>query len=171
MWSGSIRQGDARSARLQTEPRLARAVATCATHWRTPTELRTLARRGHGAGFTLVEVLVVTAIVAILAAIAYPSYQAQLRKGHRAAAQSYLMDLAQRQQQYMLDARSYAGTAVALGYSATPTEVSPWYTVDIAPSDSPPTFTITARAIGSQAADAAVLSIDNVGNKLPSDKW
>src|SRR6266536_3766572 len=83
-------------------------------------------------GFTLIEVMIVVAIVAILAAIAYPSYIAQVRKGHRAAAQSYLMDLAQREQQYMLDARSYTGNPAALGYLATPGEVSPWYNVTIA---------------------------------------
>ena len=71
-------------------------------------------------GFTLVELLIVVAIVAILALIALPSYQAQIRKGHRAAAQSYMMDLAQRQAQYLLDARAYASTEAALGYTATP---------------------------------------------------
>ncbi len=122
-------------------------------------------------GFTLIEVMIVVAIVAILAAIAYPSYIAQVRKGHRAAAQSYLMDLAQREEQYMLDARTYVDSKAALGYSTDPSEVSPWYTVTITPGATPPTFTITATAVGSQAADAALLSINNLGTKVPSDKW
>ena len=128
-------------------------------------------RRRCRSGFTLIELMIVVAVVAILAAIAYPSYLAQVRKGHRAAAQSYLMDLAQREQQYMLDARSYTGNPADLGYRATPGEVSPWYNVTIAPGATPPTFLITATATGQQALDAAVLSVDNLGTKLPPDKW
>lgn len=47
-------------------------------------------------------------VVVILATIAYPSYQDNLRKGRRAAAQSFLIETASLQQQYLLDARSYA---------------------------------------------------------------
>ena len=136
--------------------------------------IHVLARRRRPArlvGFTLVELLIVVAIVAILALIALPSYQAQIRKGHRAAAQSYMMDLAQRQAQYLLDARAYASTEAALGYTATPADVAPYYTLGIAaPVVAPPTFTITATAIGSQIADGD-LTIDNQGNKTPATKW
>jgi len=123
-------------------------------------------------GFTLLELLIVIAVVAILAAIALPSYQSQIRKGHRAAAQSYLMDLAQRQGQYLLATRSYASTEAALGYATTPADVGPYYTIDpfTVPAVSPPAFTITARAIGAQLADGD-LTIDNQGTKTPADKW
>jgi type IV pilus assembly protein PilE len=122
------------------------------------------------AGFTLIELLIAIAIVAILAAIALPSYQAQIRKGHRAAAQSYMMDLAQREGQYLLDARAYASTEAALG-AATPATVASYYTIGIAaPAVSPPAFAITATAIGAQVVDGD-LSIDNKGTKTPPDKW
>ncbi|HEV8363850.1 MAG TPA: type IV pilin protein [Gemmatimonadaceae bacterium] len=122
-------------------------------------------------GFTLIELLTVIAIVAILAAIALPSYQAQIRKGNRAAAQSYLMDLAQREAQHLLDARAYASAEAALGYTATPADVASHYTIGIAaPVVAPPAFTITATAIGAQVADGN-LTIDNQGTKTPSGKW
>jgi len=121
-------------------------------------------------GFTLIEIIIVVAIIAILAAIAIPSYQQHLRKGRRANAEAFLSDVASRQQQYLLDARSYAlgATAIAdLGMSV-PTDVSNFYTVTVTPAAAtvPPTFTATATppAGGVQAPDGT-LSIDNNGTK------
>jgi type IV pilus assembly protein PilE len=130
--------------------------------------------RPHGrrarpaAGFTLIEVMIVVVVIGILAAIAYPSYQEHIRKGRRAAAQAYLMDLAQTQQRFLLDRRSYAGTEGDLG-ATTPTDVSPFYSITIAaPAVNPPAFTITATAIGSQAVDGD-LTLNNLGAK--TGKW
>ena len=50
-------------------------------------------------GFSLIDVLITVVIVGILAAVVYPSYQAIMRKNNRAAAESYLADVAQRQPQ------------------------------------------------------------------------
>jgi len=132
-------------------------------------------------GFTLLELMIVVAIVTILAAIAYPSYQEHLKKGRRAAAQSYLMDLAQRQQQYLLDARAYAPDAATLS-APTPADVALYYnpvittdalnnaTCAIDGAAPAPKFTITATPIGAQVGDV-VLQIDNRGTKCPSTKW
>lgn len=51
--------------------------------------------RKTSAGMTLVELMIAVAIVAILAAIAYPSYQAQVRRGNRTDAKTELMEVAQ----------------------------------------------------------------------------
>ncbi|WP_272912521.1 type IV pilin protein [Tolumonas lignilytica] len=121
-------------------------------------------------GFTLLELMIAVAIVAIVAAIAYPSYQSHLISSRRAAAQSHLMDIAQNEQQYYLNARSYAATVSAMNMT-TPSEVSSYYTISIAAtSGAPPTFTATATPITgtSQATDGA-LSINNSGVKTSSN--
>lgn len=121
-------------------------------------------------GFTLIELMIVVVVVGILAAVAYPSYQEYIRRSNRAAAQGYMMDLAQRQQQYFTDNRAYADT-VALLNAAVPSDVATRYTISIVTADGPPpSFTITATAQGVQAPDGD-LSIDSAGRKTPTGKW
>lgn len=121
-------------------------------------------------GFTLIELMIAVVVVAILAAVALPSYRDYVRRGYRAAAEAYLMDLAQREQQYFVDSRAYTASASTLGYGTTPTEVSPYYTVAITTSDGPPpSFSITATAIGDQAKDnCGNLTITSAGAKSSS---
>ena len=110
------------------------------------------------------------AIVGILAIIAFPSYQDHLRKGRRSAAQSFIIDVAARQQQYLIDARSYAAGAGALGTLnlAVPADVSRFYTVTIDPAvpTLPPSYTISATPIaGSAQIPDGVLTLDHQGAK------
>ena len=127
-------------------------------------------------GFTLIELMVVVAIVAVLAAIAYPSYTSHLRKGRRAQAQAYMMDIAQREQQYFTDTRTYAldnggvTAASTLNAPATPTALSGYYTITTAAGATTPSFVITATATGQQLADGN-LTLDNTGAKTPSGSW
>jgi type IV pilus assembly protein PilE len=128
----------------------------------------------HAKGFTLIEILVTVAIVGILAAIAIPSYSNYTQKGRRASAQVHLMDIAQRQQQYLLDARAYAPDLATLGIS-TPNDVSPYYspiTINaVNTAGAPPSFTVTAqpKAGTDQVKDkCGTLKIDNLGNKTTS---
>ncbi len=58
-------------------------------------------------GFTLIELMIVVAIVAILAAVGYPSYRDHVARGQRSQGQQVLMDMAQRQEQFLLDQRQY----------------------------------------------------------------
>ena len=116
-------------------------------------------------GFTLMEVLIVVAIIGILAAIAIPSYSYHVRKGHRASAQSYMTDIATKQSQYLLDARTYASSVADLGLTE-PTSVTPYYTISISASSPPPAYTITAtpKAGTSQESDG-VMSLTQTGAK------
>lgn len=123
-------------------------------------------------GFTLIELMIVVVVVGILGAIAYPSYLKSVMKGRRSSAQTHLMEIAQQQQQYLVDARSYAPSVSALNLT-TPANVLAYYTVAITiTSGPPPTFTATATPIaGSSQASDGPLSIDSTGAKTPSTSW
>ena len=124
-------------------------------------------------GFTLIELMIVVAIVGILALVAWPSYEIQMRKSRRASAQSHLMDIAARQQQYLLDQRQYAANLTALNMT-TPGDVSTYYTITVTPDNAatPPTYSATAAPTGGQASDpAGTLGITNTGVKTPAGYW
>jgi len=133
-------------------------------------------------GFTLIELMVTVAIVAILAAVAIPSYQQYVVRGKRAAAQAQMMEIANREQQYFLANRAYADkdTLQNNGY-ALPGEVSRDYgyliTLDrvlnascTAVASSVPSFVITFSPTGSQQSDGNLM-LSSEGVKCPAGKW
>lgn len=106
-------------------------------------------------GFTLIEVMIVVAIIAIITAVALPSYQEYIRRGHRAEARAALLQAAQ----WMERAATATGTyPLTASFPTTLTTIqSGRYTVAIA---SPPAsaasgaaFTLTATPTGAQLKD------------------
>lgn len=69
-------------------------------------------------GYTLIEALIVVAILGILAAIAIPSYQRSIMSGNRSVAQAGLLDLANRLEQFYLDNKTYTDDLTNLGFPA-----------------------------------------------------
>ena len=69
-------------------------------------------------GFTLIELMIVVAIITILAAVGYPSYTEYVMRSHRQAAKNAAFQIADRQEQFFLDNRAYAPNLSTLGYAA-----------------------------------------------------
>lgn len=105
-------------------------------------------------GFTLIEVMIVVAIVGILAAIAYPSYQEQVRKSRRADCAGELTLLANAMERFFTLNGSYPATVAAMNFPANcPIDGgTPSYTFSI-PARTATTFTVQASPTGPQAGD------------------
>ena len=137
------------------------------------------ALRRCSAGFTLGELLVVVAIVGILSAIAYPSYANYVKRSNRARAQALMLNITNREEQFLLDAKAFTAGLDSTGLNlnvegwtcSAATCSNPNYNVTVAVSAGPPpSYTITATALGTQVSDGN-LTLNNLGNKTPSDKW
>jgi type IV pilus assembly protein PilE len=139
------------------------------------------------AGFTLVELMIVVAVIGILSAIGYPSYVNYVKRAHRSAAAQLMLKIASREEQYMLDARAYttvlyaASPTASVGLGATEDDftctatqcANQYYTITVAaPGGTPPTYMITAAPSAKQAGTSFQnLTLDNTGAKTPIEEW
>jgi len=134
------------------------------------------ARRGQR-GFTLIELMIVVAIIGLLAAVAYPAYNSSVRKSRRADAKTALLDLAQREERFMSTGNTYSKTPAALGYPTGTTfpmnivsGAKAYYTLDVTYDSTKTTlFKATATPIGDQVKDkCGSFSIDQSGAQTVS---
>ena len=145
-------------------------------------------------GFTLIELMVVVIVIAILAAIAIPSYLNQTRKARRNNAEDALQQIALREERYRAECPTFCDTSTtpsgcstcnwaALGGDPSGTYYT--YTVTLAPatSSTPPTYSILATGKSTQLKDFdrssgsdcknLTYAIDTSGvvNKTPTGCW
>jgi len=104
--------------------------------------------RRLAAGFTLIELIIVTVIVAILASVAIPSYTHYVQRNHRATVQALLADIASRQQQFFLNRRQF-GSLSDLGVTV-PADVASHYNVITTCRWSPPCRLLVHRPLRSR---------------------
>lgn len=132
-------------------------------------------KRFNARGFTLVEVMIVVAIVAILAAVAPPTYRNYIVRGARVQAQTELLELASLQEKIFLNSNNYAasvttaynGTAAGgLGRTSGQTNDGRYdLSLDITVPSQTFVLTATPTADGTQVGDGNI-SISESGQRL-----
>lgn len=131
-------------------------------------------RSSAASGFTLIELMIVVAVVAILASIALPAYNDSIRKGRRGQAKADLVELAQTLERHYTvhgryDTDRDGVTPYALPFAASPRTGTAFYTLAANPARTATTFTLTAVPVvgTAQASDTCgTLSINQAGTKL-----
>ena len=131
------------------------------------------------AGFSLIELMVVVAIIAILFGLALPSYREYVLRANRSVAQAELLEMAGRQEQFFVNNKTYTTSLTTLGYPATyyvnregaqTTSALAVYQMTISNTGTATSFSLTATRRNGQTedTDCGNLTLDNLGNKTAS---
>lgn len=141
-------------------------------------------RRTATKGFSLIELMIVVAIMGLLLAIAIPSYNQYLILANKAAAKGFLLEVASREEQFLIGSGSY-GQLTDLKMTV-PADVDRYFDVTLTTGTNSgstvlalqgmPTFKISvAGKVGTRQEGfppaASPLSINQFGLKLPVGEW
>lgn len=132
-------------------------------------------------GFSLIELMMVVGIIGILLAIAIPSYQEYVLRSKQAAAKAFLLDIAQKEPQFLADRRSTYAKCISSTYLyggltaadcttehlslAVPSDVAALYGFSITLSGPPPGYMAVATPIASEVGTTS-FHIDQSGKRL-----
>jgi type IV pilus assembly protein PilE len=112
----------------------------------------------HAKGFTVIELMIVVAIVAILSAIAVPGYNDYLMRSKISEAVANLSDMRVKMEQYFLDFRTYENACMA--GTVAPLPAGRYFTY-ACPTLTATTYTITATGVAAQGMGGFTYQIDH----------
>jgi len=119
-------------------------------------------------GFTLIELMIVVAIIGILAAVAFPSYQDQVRKTRRAEVQANLMELASYMERTFTENNVYNSAANAAATLTASGITNDKYTLSL-PTLTATTYTLQAAPTGDQSSDSCgTMTLSETGATTPA---
>ena len=123
---------------------------------------------GKSAGFTMIELMIVVAIIGIIAGVGYPSYTEYVKKSRRSDGHLALLNAVQSMERCKTTRFSYSNCSV-------PSNESPerFYSIALGEGLTASSFSIEATAQNAQVGDTdcATLTIDELGERTPADCW
>lgn len=123
-------------------------------------------KMGRQQGFTLIELMITVAIVAILSAVAFPSYQDYMRRTKRAECEGVMVMASAMLERHYAATSSYSGINAKTLPPQCPVGSGSPVSYTLAYTYTPDPFLITATPTGGQAQDSCgILKLDNTGAK------